>query len=191
MSVYLVRHGETEWSRDGRHTGTTDIPLTPRGEERAEAVRPLLADHAFALVLTSPLSRAIETCRRAGFGEHAQIREDLLEWNYGEYEGVTTKQIRENRPEWYLWRDSAPGGETSEEVGERVDRIIAEARAAEDEGDTLIFGHGHCLRVLIARWLHLPPEDGDRFRLGTATVTILGYERETAVLQAFNIPPTA
>lgn len=187
MSIYLVRHGETEWSLNGRHTGSTDIPLTAHGLEQAEAVRPALAGHTFALVLTSPLQRAVRTCEIAGFAEQAQPRDDLYEWNYGVYEGITTAQIRADRPDWSLWRDGAPDGETAEQVGARVDRIIAEARSI--EGDTLVFGHGHCLRVLTARWVGLPPEGGERFALDTATISILGYERETPVLRAWNHAP--
>lgn len=188
MSIYLVRHGETEWSLDGRHTGTTDIPLTAHGIEQAEATRPALAGHGpFALVLTSPLHRAVQTCEIAGFGAEAQTRDDLSEWNYGDYEGITTAQIRTERPDWSLWRDGVPDGESAEQVGARVDRVIAEARSI--EGDTLVFGHGHCLRVLTARWVGLPPEDGERFVLDTATISILGYERETPVLRAWNLAP--
>jgi broad specificity phosphatase PhoE len=184
--VVLVRHGETEWSRDGRHTGRTDIPLTERGRLQAQAVGAALGGREFALVLTSPLTRAAETCRLAGFGDRAEKRDELKEWNYGDYEGRTTPEIREERPRWSLWRDGAPGGETSAEVGSRVDGVIAEARSA--AGDVLLFAHGHLLRVLAARWLGLKPAEGRLFALDPATLSILGYERETPVIRLWNEP---
>jgi broad specificity phosphatase PhoE len=185
--LVLVRHGETEWSRAGRHTGRTDVPLTDAGRKQAAALGASLRGREFALVLTSPLSRASETCRLAGLGEVAQERADLMEWDYGAYEGLTTPEIREERPGWTLWRDGVPGGETSEEVGARVDRVIAELRAA--GGDAAIFAHGHLLRVLAARWLGLDPGDGRLFALDTATIGVLGYERETAVIRLWNSKP--
>jgi broad specificity phosphatase PhoE len=185
--IVLVRHGETEWSRAGRHTGRTDVPLTDAGRKQAAALGESLRGCEFALVLTSPLSRADETCRLAGLGEVAQERVDLQEWDYGAYEGRTTPEIREERPGWTLWRDGVPGGETSVEVGARADRVIAELRAA--GGDAAIFAHGHLLRVLAARWLGLDPADGRLFVLDTATIGVLGYERETAVIRLWNSKP--
>jgi broad specificity phosphatase PhoE len=185
--IVLVRHGETEWSRAGRHTGRTDIPLTDEGREQAFALGTLLRGRHFTLVLTSPLSRAVETCGRAGLGDVAQERADLMEWDYGAYEGRTTAGIREERPGWTLWRDGVPTGETAAEVGGRADRVIAELRAA--GGDAAVFAHGHVLRVLAARWLGLEPEGGRFFALDTATISVLGYERETAVVRLWNRSP--
>jgi broad specificity phosphatase PhoE len=182
--IVLIRHGETEWSRDGRHTGRTDIPLTDMGRRQAELVGEWLAGRTFARVLTSPLGRALETCRLAGLGDRAEPREELLEWDYGEYEGVTTAQIRERRPDWYLWRDGCPGGESAADVGRRVDGLVAELRQA--DGDAAVFAHGHVLRVLTARWLELDPEKGALFALATATLSTLGWERETAVIRVWN-----
>lgn len=189
MEVVLVRHGETEWSRDLRHTGHTDIPLTERGRDEARLLRDALSEWRFARVLSSPLSRAVETCELAGLGEAAEITPDLLEWDYGEYEGITTKQIREERPGWYLWRDGCPGGETAGEVGARLDPVVESLRTAET--DVALFAHGHTLRVLTARWLGLPPEDGALFALSTGTLSVLGYERETAVIRRWNAPVRA
>ena len=182
--LYLVRHGETEWSRDGRHTGRTDVPLTAHGRHQAELVGRYLGGHRFALVLTSPLARAVETCTLAGLGGVALERDDLREWDYGEYEGRTTSEIREERPGWTLWRDGVPGGETVEAVGARADAVIAEARGA--GGDVAVFAHGHLLRILAARWLGLPPRDGALLALDPATVSILGYEREQSVVDLWN-----
>lgn len=182
--VVLVRHGETEWSRAGKHTGRTDIPLTERGRQEAEAVGAELGERRFALVLTSPLARAAETCRLAGLGELAEQREELMEWDYGDYEGRETIDIRNQRPGWTLWRDGVPGGETAAQVGARADRAIAELRSA--AGDAVVFGHGHLLRVLAARWLGLEPAAGRLFALDPATVSILGYERETPVIRMWN-----
>jgi broad specificity phosphatase PhoE len=184
----LVRHGQTEWSLDGRHTGTTDIPLTEQGRREAEAAGARLAGRRFALVLSSPLSRALDTCRLAGLGDAVQVREDLREWDYGDYEGLTSVQIREERPDWYLFRDGCPDGETAGQVGERVDRVIAEVRAV--DGDAALFGHGHCLRVLAARWLGFAAEDGGRLALSTATVGVLGYEHERPALWLWNETPS-
>jgi broad specificity phosphatase PhoE len=182
--VVLVRHGETEWSRAGKHTGRTDVALTDVGREQATALGAALRGRELALVLTSPLSRALETCRLAGLGGAAQARADLQEWDYGAYEGRTTPEIREERPGWTLWRDGVPGGETAADVGERADRVIAELRAA--GGDAAVFAHGHLLRVLAACWLGLDPVEGRLFALDTATLSVLGYERETAVLRLWN-----
>src|SRR5215217_7278374 len=185
--VVLVRHGETEWSRSGKHTGSTDIELTDRGREQARALGAALRGLQFELVLTSPLRRALETCRIAGFGGAALVRDELREWDYGEYEGRTTPEIRKERPGWTVWRDGARGGETVAEVGARVDRVIAELRSL--TGDALVFAHGHFLRVLIARWLGLEPGDGRLFALDTTTISRLGYERETAVVRSWNERP--
>jgi broad specificity phosphatase PhoE len=180
----VIRHAETEWSANGRHTGRTDIPLTDNGRERARRLAPRLAGRDFAAVFTSPLSRARETCELAGLGARAQLRDDLMEWDYGEYEGLTTPQIRETRPDWNLWRDGCPGGETAADVGARVDRLIAEVRTI--AGDVALVAHGHVLRVLGARWIELPPEDGARFVLSTGALCTLGYERETAAFLRWN-----
>lgn len=185
FQVWLVRHGETEWSRSGRHTGRTDIPLTERGRVQAGLLAAQLTGHPFAAVLTSPLQRARETCRLGGLGEVAEVRDDLLEWDYGAYEGRTTREIRAERPGWSLWRDGVPGGETSPEVGARLDRVVAELRAA--PGDVAVFSHGHALRVLTARWLGLPPHEGRLLALATATLSVLGYERETPVVVRWNL----
>ena len=184
----VVRHGQTEWSLDGRHTGTTDIPLTDQGRREAEVAGRRIGDRSFALVLSSPLSRAVETCRLAGLGEAVQLRDDLREWDYGDYEGLTTVQIREDRPDWYLFRDGCPNGESADQVGERVDRVITEVRAT--DGDAALFGHGHCLRVLAARWLGFAAEDGGRLALSTATVGLLGYEHERPALWLWNEAPS-
>jgi broad specificity phosphatase PhoE len=186
MEVVLVRHGETEWTRTRQHTGRTDLPLNEQGREQARLVGDALRERSFGLVLTSPLRRARETCELAGFGAVAQEREELMEWDYGEYDGRTTAEIRAERPSWSLWRDGAPGGESPDDVGRRIDRIVAELRAA--EADVLVFGHGHSLRVMAARWLGLPPADGRLFVLATATLSILGYERETAAMLRWNEP---
>ena len=183
--VVLVRHGETEWTLTGRHTGRTDIPLTGRGREQAGRIGAVLRDRRFALVLVSPLSRALETCRLAGFGERAEVTDDLREWDYGEYEGTRTVDIRETRPGWSLWADGVPGGETAARVAERVDRVVDRARGA--GGDAVLFAHAHVLRVLTARWLGLPPEDGRLFAMAPAALSVLGYEREASVIRRWNM----
>ena len=183
-AILLVRHGETEWSVSGQHTGTTDIPLTDQGRRQAELLRPRLAERDFALVLTSPLGRARETCALAGLGDRAQVDEDLREYDYGAYEGRTTKEIREERPGWYLWRDGCPDGEMPEQAGARVDRVVERALAA--GGDVALFAHGHVLRVLGARWLELPAAAAGRLALGTAAVCDLGFEREVRVAWLWN-----
>jgi len=174
--VYLARHGETEWSLSGRHTGLTDVPLTPRGERNAQRLGDRLRGTKFAKVLASPLRRATRTCELAGFGAVAEIDRDLLEWNYGAYEGRTTKQIRAERPEWQLFLDGCPGGELPADVGARADRVVAKARAV--DGNMLLFSSGHFLRVLAARWLGLEPAAGRFFLLGTASLSALGYEHD-------------
>jgi probable phosphoglycerate mutase len=181
--IVLVRHGESEWSRTGRHTGRTDIPLTEEGRQAAGAVGEVLQRRRFELVLTSPLARAAETARLAGFDE-PQVREDLMEWDYGSYESRTTLDIRKERPGWTLWRDGVPGGESAAEVGARADRVIDELRSI--DGDALVFAHGHLLRVLAARWLGLEPGEGRLFALDPATISVLGYERETPVIRVWN-----
>lgn len=182
--VVLVRHGETAWSRSGQHTGRTDVPLTEAGRRQAELVGARLRTRRFALVLTSPLQRAAETCRLAGFGDVALERGDLMEWDYGAYEGRTTPDIRTEAPGWSLWRNGVSGGESAAEVGLRADRVLAEVRTA--QGDVALFAHGHLLRVLAARWLDLPPVDGRLFALHSATISILGYEREMPVVVRWN-----
>ena len=183
-AVVLVRHGETDWSRARRHTGRTDVPLTERGRRQAEKVGAALVDRRFALVLTSPLSRAVDTCRLAGRVGPAKDRQDLLEWDYGAYEGLTTAEIRVERPGWTLWDDGVRGGETVEQVGERVDRVIGELRKA--RGDAAVFAHGHLLRVLAARWLGLEPAGGKLFVLDPARISTLGYEHGRSALLSWN-----
>jgi probable phosphoglycerate mutase len=182
--IVVVRHGETEWSLSGQHTGRTDLPLTEAGRERARALASRLADRRFALVLCSPLRRARETCELAGFGELAVLCEDLREWDYGDYEGLTTPQIRERNPDWNLWRDGCPDGETPAQVGARADRALERLRGA--GGDALAFAHGHILRVVTARWIGLEVAAGARFALGAGAIGILGYERETEVVARWN-----
>lgn len=186
MNVFPIRHGETAWSLSRQHTGTTDIPLTENGRRLAEQIRPALARETFALVLVSPMQRARETCNLAGLGGKAVIDPDLMEWNYGEYEGLTTKQIHEAAPGWLIFRDGCPGGEAPEQVGARVDRVIARVRAA--EGDVALFAHGHVLRVLAARWIGLPATAGQHFLLNTGTLSVLGYYREIAAVRIWNGP---
>jgi broad specificity phosphatase PhoE len=188
--LWLIRHGETEWSRSGAHTGRTDIPLTAAGRNNAVAAGRYLAAHPFALVLVSPLQRARETCRLAGY-ENATIDPDLSEWDYGDYEGRTTSQIQAERPQWSLWTDGVPNGETAAEVAARAGRVIARALAVEGNADVALFAHGHILRVLATCWLGLPPEDGRLFALGTGAVSTLGYERETRVITRWNLSPSA
>lgn len=187
MTVWLVRHGETEWSATGRHTGVTDVPLLPQGRAQAEAAGALLAAAVPSpcLVLASPLSRAAETCRLAGFGEQAQPCPDLVEWDYGEYDGLTTDQIREVRPHWTLWADGVPGGESAADVGRRADRVIEQVRAA--RGDAVLFSHGHLLRVLSARWVGLPPAGGRLLALRAGAVSALGWEREVPVVLRWDV----
>ncbi|MCB1486457.1 MAG: histidine phosphatase family protein [Bauldia sp.] len=184
QELWLFRHGETDWSASGRHTGRTDLPLNKAGEARAKAIGKRLRGRPFALVLSSPLIRAVETCRLAGYANGAQIDDDLMEWDYGNYEGRKTVDIRKQRPGWMLWKDGVPNGETVEHVGERADRVIARALAT--DGDVALFAHAHILRILTARWLGLPAADGQLFALGTATVSVLGFEHEYRVIIRWN-----
>jgi broad specificity phosphatase PhoE len=183
-SLWLIRHGETEWSASARHTGRTDVPLTPRGERQGERLRQRLAGHAFAVVLTSPLRRARDTCRIAGFGDAARNDDDLLEWDYGIYEGRTTAEIRGEQPHWSIWDSSVPQGETVDEVGVRADRVIARALAV--QGDVACFAHAHLLRILAARWIGLAAVTGHSFALRPASLSVLGHEREQRVIELWN-----
>lgn len=185
--LWLLRHGETEWSLSGAHTGRTDLPLIPAGRERAAALGRFLAGRTFALVLTSPLQRARETCRIAGYGDVSQIEPNLCEWDYGAYEGRTTADIRKDAPAWDLWTMGVPDGETIEQVAARARLVIERATAA--GGDAALFAHGHILRILTACWLGLPPAAGRLFALDTASVSILGYERESRVIRRWNQCP--
>jgi broad specificity phosphatase PhoE len=182
--LWLIRHGETEWARLGRHTGRTDVPLTETGRDQARVLGRRLVGHRFDLVLTSPLSRASETAALAGFGAGAVVDPDLREWDYGIFEGRLTSEIRADVPGWSIWTGPWPEGETAAQVGARADRVLERARAI--DGDVLVFAHGHLLRVLAARWLGLPPTSGSLFSLSTATLSILGWERENAVIETWN-----
>jgi probable phosphoglycerate mutase len=182
--AWLVRHGETEWARLGRHTSRTDVPLTETGREQARALGRRLAGPTFGLVLTSPMSRAADTAALAGFGDVAVVEPDLREWDYGALEGRLTADIREDYPGWSIWTGPWPDGETVDQVGARADRVLARIRAA--DGDVLLFSHGHFLRVLAARWLDLPPASGALFALSTATVSIVGWDRENPVIETWN-----
>ena len=184
MEVVVVRHGETEWSRTGRHTGRSDIPLTENGERQARAVGEALRGREFALVVSSPLIRARETARLAGF--EPELRDDLAEWDYGEYDGLTTPQIREQVPDWTIWGYGAVGGESVEQLAARADRVIAELLTV--DGDVLVFSHGHFLRVLTARWLELGAADGRLFALDSGTLSTLGFERDQRVILSWNVP---
>jgi probable phosphoglycerate mutase len=184
--VYLIRHGETEWSLSGRHTGTTDLPLTENGRRAAERVGRALAGRDFALVLTSPLRRARETCTLAGLGAVAELERDLAEWDYGAYEGLRTEEIRRGRPGWMVFRDGCPGGESPEEVAARADRVIARAHGT--AGPVALFAHGHFLRVLAARWIGLSASHGARLLLDTATLSVLSAYQEVPALRSWNVP---
>lgn len=186
QKVYLLRHGETEWSLNGRHTGVTDIPLTENGRKLARQLQPILAREKFVMVLTSPLQRARETCELAGLGTLAGVDRDLMEWNYGEYEGLTTEQIRQTRPDWSVFRDGCPGGESPLQVSVRADRIVSRVRAM--DGNVALFSHGHILRVLAARWINLSASYGENFLLDTATLNVLGYYRESPAFKIWNAP---
>jgi probable phosphoglycerate mutase len=182
--LWLFRHGETAWSLSGAHTGRTDLPLTDAGRARAEAIGRYLKGRRFALVLASPLERARETCRLAGYGDVAQFDPSLREWDYGDYEGKTTAEIRQQAPDWALWTNGVPNGETVEQVAQRARAVIE--RAVSAGGDVALFAHGHILRILTACWLGLEPAAGRLFALGTGSLSILGYERETRVITLWN-----
>jgi broad specificity phosphatase PhoE len=184
VEVALVRHGETEWSRTGRHTGRSDPPLTEEGERQARAVGEALRGRSFALVLSSPLIRARETATVAGF--EPELRDDLAEWDYGEYDGLTTPEIREQIPGWTIWRYGGLGGESVEQLAARADRVVAELLTV--DGEVLVFSHGHFLRVLTARWLGLGASDGRLFALDSGTLSALGFERDQRVIRAWNVP---
>ena len=184
--VHLIRHGETEWSLSGQHTGTTDIPLTEKGRQVAILWKPVLQEEKFALVLTSPLRRARETCELAGLGDRAQIDPDLIEWNYGEYEGLTPQQIHATRPGWMIFTDGSPGGESPEQVESRIDRVIDKVRAT--DGHVALFSHGHLLRAFAARWIGLRASDGRRFLLDTATLCVMSYYRGIPAIKRWNVP---
>jgi broad specificity phosphatase PhoE len=186
--VYLARHGETAWTITGQHTGRTDLPLTERGADMARRLGERLTGATFAKVFTSPLRRSVQTCQLAGFGAVAELDPDLLEWDYGEYEGLTSAQIRERRPDWNLWRDGCPGGESPADVGERADRVIARLG---ERTHAALFSHGHMLRVLGARWIALEPAGGAHLGLSPGAICDLGHERATPILATWNQPPPA
>jgi broad specificity phosphatase PhoE len=185
--IVAVRHGETEWSASGHHTSRTDLPLIEAGRHQATALAPALRARRFAAVLCSPLRRALQTCELAGFSSVATVCEDLREWDYGEYEGLTTPEIWARSPDWNLWRDGCPGGESPKQVGARADRVLAFVGTI--EGDALVFGHGHLLRVLAARWLEHPVALGGRLALSAGSVGVLGYERQTRVVVRWSSVP--
>ncbi len=188
IELWLIRHGETAWAISGQHTGTTDIPLTDRGRERAKGIRDYLHHRSFKKVFVSPLGRARETCAIAGYGDQAIVDPNLAEWNYGDFEGKTTPEIREKYPDWLIWNGPVPNGETVEQVGERTDKVIARSLAelGADGGSIALFAHGHVLRILAARWLELASDNGRLFALGTGSVSVLGLERDQHVIQAWN-----
>ncbi len=186
VEVVLIRHGETAWSLSGQHTGSTDIPLTPRGEEAARGLAPLLAASPFSLVLSSPLQRARRTCELAGLAAQASLEPDLVEWNYGAYEGLTSTEIERDRPGWMVFRDGCPDGESPAQVGERVDRVIGRLR--QEGGRVALVAHGHLLRVFVARWIGLPPSHGAHFLLDTATLTVLSDYRGLPAVKCWNAP---
>jgi broad specificity phosphatase PhoE len=187
VELWVVRHGETAWSASGQHTSTTDIPLTERGRQRAVELHEYLKNTRFDAVFVSPMQRARETCEIAGFGKQAVIDDNLKEWNYGIYEGKTTSQIRAEVPNWSVWKDPIINGETAEHVGERADAIIARALAsAPDNGKVALFAHAHILRILAARWVNLEARAGSLFGLGTGSVSVLSWERETRVIEHWN-----
>jgi broad specificity phosphatase PhoE len=187
IELWLIRHGETEWSLSGAHTSRTDIPLTEQGRKRAEKLRGYLKDVKFDAVFESPMRRARETCAIAGFGDVAVVEKGLMEWDYGVYEGKTTKEIQATIPGWSVWKDEIVGGETAEHVGERADGVIARALAAASNGGKVaLFAHAHILRILAARWIGLAAEGGALLALGTGSVSVLGWERETRVIERWN-----
>jgi len=186
QQIYVIRHGETEWSLSGQHTGVSDIPLTENGRDLAKLLHPVLSKESFALVLTSPLRRAKETCKLSGLGDQAEVDSNLMEWNYGDYEGLTPDEIHKKTPGWLLFTDGAPGGEAPEQVGERADQVIKRVRAV--KGNVALFAHGHIFRVLVARWIDLPPTDGRKFLLNTGTLNILSYYRGYPAVKTWNAP---
>ena len=186
--LWLLRHGATEWALNGRHTGTTDLPLLPQGEQEAEALAPILSSRSFAAVFTSPLQRARRTCELAGLGQNAEIVEDLKEWNYGDYEGITTKEIRQTVPDWTIWTHGCPGGEDGQAVQSRCQLVIERALAAPGPGDVALFAHGHILRALSGTWIGLGAAGGKMLILGTASISILGFERESRAISRWNAP---
>jgi probable phosphoglycerate mutase len=188
QKVLLIRHGETEWSLNRRHTGTTDIPLTENGRGVARLLKPVLAAHTFTLVLTSPMRRARETCELAGLGERTEIDRDLMEWNYGEYEGLTPKEIHAKRPGWMIFRDGAPGGEGPDQVQARIDRVITNIRAVGAQSHVAVFSHGHLIRALAARWLGFPVLEGRHFLLEPATINVMSYYRDVPAIERWNAP---
>jgi broad specificity phosphatase PhoE len=187
--VVVIRHGETEWSRTGQHTGWTDLPLDDRGRQQAAELRDRLQGWRFTAVFSSPLRRALDTCRLAGLAQEPLVRDDLREWNYGRYEGLTTQQIQARRPGWSLWRDGCPEGEDAAAVGQRADRVLAEIRSM--PGDACVVAHGHLLRVLGVRWLGLPPQEGRHFALAAAGISVLGFEHEDLVFSSWNATPSS
>ena len=188
--LWLLRHGATEWALNGRHTGSTDLPLLPEGEAEARALTPVLSQQHFAAVFSSPLQRAQRTCELAGLGDQMQICDDIIEWNYGDYEGITTATIRESIPDWTVWSHGCPNGEDPPQVEARCARAIRTALAIPEDGDVALFAHGHILRALAGTWLGLGAAGGQLLRLGTASVSILGWERETRAIQRWNAPST-
>ena len=188
--LWLLRHGATEWALNGRHTGSTDLPLLPEGEAEARALGPVLSQQTFAAVFSSPLLRAQRTCELAGLGDQMQICDDIIEWNYGDYEGITTATIRETVPDWTVWSHGCPKGENAQQVEVRCANAISTALAVPGEGDVALFAHGHILRALAGTWLGLGAAGGQLLRLGTASISILGWERETRAIQRWNAPST-
>ena len=186
--LWLLRHGATEWALNGRHTGSTDLPLLPEGEAEARALGPVLSQQTFAAVFSSPLQRAQRTCELAGLGDQMQICDDIIEWNYGDYEGITTATIRETVPDWTVWSHGCPKGENAQQVEVRCANAISTALAVPGEGDVALFAHGHILRALAGTWLGLGAAGGQLLKLGTASVSILGWERETRAIQRWNAP---
>jgi broad specificity phosphatase PhoE len=188
--IVLVRHGETAWSASGQHTSHTDLPLLDSGRRHAEALAPELARFRFSLVVSSPMRRALDTCRLSGFGDQVTIDRDLMEWDYGDYEGITTPEIRQTVPGWRVWTHLTPNAETADQVGARADRVVARSRRIVDRGENVaLFGHGHLSRVIAARWLGLAAADGRLFALHAGSLSVLGYERETPVIELWNYAP--
>jgi broad specificity phosphatase PhoE len=186
-ALFVVRHGATEWSKSGQHTGRTDLPLLPEGREKAATLAPVLAPITFSRVLCSPRQRARTTCELAGFGDRMEIIDDLAEWDYGDYEGLTSDQIHRDRPDWLIWRDGCPGGESPEQIAARADRVIDAALSGSGSEDPVIlFGHGHILRVVALRWLGFAMEAGLRFALSPATISKLGHEHADRALEIWN-----